>query len=310
VDLTPGRTTVRLSVELDPETRIADEFLAAAHAARGNRPDVEVYRNASVPISLGEIADLDEERFSNKAGSRGLWEPLSFPLQDGIGIFFLEPYDPDRIPVLFVYGAGGSPQNWRYFFDHLDRELYQPWFFFYPTGRRLDEVARWLDEGVALLHDHFTFRRMHVVAHSMGGLVARAFLFKHVRDRGTRYIETFVTLSRPWAGHQAAASGVARSPSVVPAWYDLAPGSEFLSGLFRNSLREYLDPYLLFSFRGSRTPILPASNDGVVSLESQLAPAAQAEALALYGFDDAHMEIVSDPKVFALVERLLRGDDK
>jgi alpha-beta hydrolase superfamily lysophospholipase len=41
---------------------------------------------------------------------------------------------------------------------------------------QLHQTANALNEGVELLHERYGFKRLHVAAHSMGGLVARDFL--------------------------------------------------------------------------------------------------------------------------------------
>ena len=51
--------------------------------------------------------------------------------------------------------------------------------------------------------------------------------------------------------------------------------------------------------------VLPQSNDGAVSVASQLAAEAQADAVRLYGFDLDHVEILSDPKVIGTVYGIL-----
>ena len=71
----------------------------------------EIISRLNIPVALGDIANLSEARFSSAHGEEGLWKPSDFPISSGIGIYFLEEYDPNRIPVLFVYGAGGSPQD-------------------------------------------------------------------------------------------------------------------------------------------------------------------------------------------------------
>jgi hypothetical protein len=61
-----------------------------------------------LPVWVGEVTDLGDERFSAESGSMGLWQPFEFLANVGIGVFLLEPYDAKRIPVLFVSGAGGN----------------------------------------------------------------------------------------------------------------------------------------------------------------------------------------------------------
>lgn len=300
-----GSRVTRVGGMLAPDVVIPPDMVAAADDLRGDRTLDDVVRGGSIPIALGEVVDLDEPRFSATQGDRGYWEPASFPIQHGVGIFFLEEYDPDRIPVLVVYGARGCPQHWRAFFERLRGTRYQPWFFFYPTGRRLAETGAWLDRGLARLHEHYQFERFHVVGHSMGGLVARAFLLAHVRTRETPQVGAFVSISTPWGGHAAARAGVRQAPVVIPSWVDLAPGSRFLDGLFAEPLADRIEHHLLFGYRGSGAIMVPTSNDGVVGVASQLTPAAQADAAGVYGFDQTHGGMLSDPAVLDRVVRIL-----
>ena len=49
----------------------------------------------------GAIVDLDDERFSEAHGREGFWEGLSFYKKYGGNVYFLEAYDPKKIPILF-----------------------------------------------------------------------------------------------------------------------------------------------------------------------------------------------------------------
>ena len=51
----------------------------------------------------------------------------------------VEPYDPNKIPVLMVHGLWSSPMTWMEMFNDLlaypdIRSNYQFWFYLYPTG--------------------------------------------------------------------------------------------------------------------------------------------------------------------------------
>jgi hypothetical protein len=55
------------------------------------------------------------------------------------GLYMLEPYDPDRIPVIFVHGLLSIPQMWvptitAVQSDAVLHNRYQFWVFAYPTG--------------------------------------------------------------------------------------------------------------------------------------------------------------------------------
>lgn len=296
----------RVEGSLSDRTRLPGDMLAAAREYKGARTAQEAARGWSIPVHLGTIADLDDPKFSSERGSRGYWEPASYPIETGLGIFFLEEYDPNRIPVLFVYGAAGSPQDWRTFFNRIDRRKYQPWFLHYPTGRRLDELGSSLNRGVELLQNYYGFRRLHVVAHSMGGLVSRDFILKNRAD-GNRYIDKFVTISTPWGGQEFAKSGVKRAPSVIPSWHDMVPGSDFQKDVFRRHLRGDVDHLLLYGHRAKRSMILPTENDGTVSVESETAPDAVEDAIEVIGYDEDHVSILSNDDVIRRTFRHLEG---
>ena len=124
---------------------------------------------------------------------------------------------------------------------------------------------------------------------------------------GNRYIISLVTISSPFGGHEAAEMGVKRAPSVVPSWRDMAAGSSYQRGLFRQPLKGRVPHHIIFSYRGKRSYVIPKSNDGTVSVASQLKPEAQADAASVHGFDEDHVSILSNHDVIELVERLLGG---
>jgi len=300
VAIDPEQRKGRAEGRLSSSTKLPEGLVKAAREFKGQRSVEEAASGYRIPIDLGTIANLDDSKFSSKSGEQGLWEPSSFPQNSGIGIYFLERYNPNKTPVLFVYGAAGSPQDWRTFFNKIDRRKYQPWFYFYPSGRRLGEMGTALNNGVKILQAHYGFQRMHVVAHSMGGLVSRSFVTQNLNE-GHRYIAKYATISTPWAGHKFAEMGVEHSPEVVPSWRDMVPGSDLQKEVFRTKLRGRIPHLLLYSHKASRSLVLPPENDGTVAVESQLSPPAVKDAVKVHGFDDTHVGILSDDEVIKLV---------
>ncbi len=269
-------------------------------------PDLGKRASKDLPaISLGEVVSLDDPRFSAANGKLGLWQPVEFLFKVGGGYYFLEPFDEHKIPVLFVHGAGGEPGYFRDLVAHLDHRRFQPWLLYYPSGLDLDATARgaarWM--GVLAGRNHFT--RLVVVAHSMGGLVARAMINDMVTNGDGGLVALFVSLSTPWNGHSGAAYGL-DAPVVMPMWTDMAPGSDFLRRLFATPLPKGCPYDLLFSYRG-RSLVEGRANDGVVELSSELAPAAQAAAARIYGFDETHMSILASPEVARTLDAVLDG---
>lgn len=253
----------------------------------------------------GAIADLDAPVFSAQFARTGYWTPTEFFRHAGGNIYFLEKYDPARIPVLFVHGVGGSPQDWRYFFDHLDRKRYQAWFFYYPSGAALDSVSYLLYWKLINLQRQHHFERIVLTAHSMGGLVVRNFLSDHGAQLPAE--TTFVSLSTPWGGDAMADQGVAYSPAVVPSWNDMQANGRFIRTLYRRPLPGKIDYYLFFGHAGRYSLLRSANTDGAITLASELRPEAQAEARMIHGFDEDHTSILRSPQVFARYAAVLEA---
>jgi len=96
------------------------------------------------------------------------------------GLYFLQPYDPDRIPVVFVHGLISTPFDWVQTINGLlaDPEIrrhYQFWVFAYPTGNPVLYSALRLREELARVDKLYPNHKSYVlVGHSMGGLLSQA----------------------------------------------------------------------------------------------------------------------------------------
>ncbi len=221
-------------------------------------------------------------------------------------IFALEPCDPARPAVLFVHGANGSPNDWRSFAERLDRSRYQALFFAYPPHASVDEAARRLHAKLLDLQRRHGCAPVVLTAHSLGGLVVRAFLLEH----GAAFPQAtlFVSLSTPWAGEPLAGLGVRLAPMRSPAWADLVPGSRTLRRLFASPLPQHVRHVLFFSHKGGYS-ILPGNRDGAVTLASQLDQRAQREAVLVVGFDEDHEGILESEQVFESYAAVLGAYD-
>jgi pimeloyl-ACP methyl ester carboxylesterase len=256
---------------------------------------------------IGDQTTLDNALFSEEQAQKGLWQPYAFMIDGGAGIHFLEEYDSDRIPVLFVHGINGTPRNFTTLIEDLDRSRYQAWFFSYPSGLRLYDIADGLFQFMELLERRYDFDELHMVAHSMGGLVSRGTVNMCVQKKTCDYLRSYTTLSTPWDGVASAKSGVEWAPTVVPVWRDIDPDSEYVTTLFDTPLPDGLPYQLLFGFK--QTSIFGSgSGDGVIKLTSQLRNAAQDQAFTVRGYDEGHLSILSSDLVIAKVYEILNAN--
>ncbi len=53
-------------------------------------------------VHFGEIVKINDPRFSIENAKIGLWEPFRFINEVGWGIFFMEPYNPKKIPMQLI----------------------------------------------------------------------------------------------------------------------------------------------------------------------------------------------------------------
>jgi pimeloyl-ACP methyl ester carboxylesterase len=296
IDAVPGSSQGELNIVLEGPLEVSlNELLNPA----GGPVQLPPFKR-----NVGVLTTLDDERFSEENGKKGLWEPFAFVYEVEGGLFFLEEYSPSRIPILFVHGAGGNPRNFEYIVSNLDRSTFQPWLFFYPSGIRLVRIGEYLNELVLELHHRYRFDRLYVVAHSMGGLVSRSFINQNAARDRSEFLSLFVTIATPWRGVDSAALGVKYSPAVVPSWRDMEPDSEFLATIFAEPLPPQMSSYLLFGHKGGRNPFTEA-DDGSVAVSSMLDIRAQTEATKVYGFDEDHVSILSSELMMEKLEEIL-----
>jgi hypothetical protein len=247
----------------------------------------------------GTLVTWNDPRFALQVGPAGMWTPLETYKEYGAGVFFFEPYDPARLPVVFVHGNSGTAYDFKTIIEKLDRTRFQPWVFQYPSGFRLELISDFLVRTLDELQALYKFDRYAIVAHSMGGLVSRAAVNKIVKRDETPPIMLFVTISTPWEGHEAAKTGAQYSPVVLPVWLDMVPGSPYLSHLLETQLPATVPYYLIYGYEGG------AGTDGTVSLRSVLKLEAQDQSVRTTGFPDDHKGILQSGEVIDRLNALL-----
>ncbi len=105
--------------------------------------------------------------------------------QDPAELFFVEPYQSNKIPVVFVHGLLSSPDAWANILNELRTypdivDTYQFWAFKYATGAPFVRSAAELRSYLNLVLERYdcsgtndNLRRAVLVGHSMGGLISK-----------------------------------------------------------------------------------------------------------------------------------------
>ena len=244
----------------------------------------------------GKIKKIYDEMFYPDKAASGWWTPSSFMKEYGANIYFIEAYDPKKIPVLFIHGAKGSPQDWVYFLIRLDRNRYQPWFFYYPSGMRLSLSSKILYEKLAELQKKFGFPVICITAHSMGGIVARAMLTDHNFSKSTHFVKLYISLATPWTGYMSADTGMAYSFKKLPSWYDLGRTSSFIKRVVGIKLPPHVSYYLFYGKQDQ------------VSKGTAIDERVFSEAKEHVGFQCDHQTILSDRDVYDQYKEILKKE--
>jgi pimeloyl-ACP methyl ester carboxylesterase len=182
----------------------------------GNNATLALRRPAKQPTASveGKVRPLE----ANFSAPISYYQPPGNPLLIGLmgalraahyekktGLYFLQPYDPDRIPVVFVHGLISTPFDWVKTINGLQadpeiRKRYQFWVFAYPTGNPVLYSALRLREELARVDKVYPNHKDYVlVGHSMGGLLSQAQVTNMTRadwekTLGAPAMEIFATL--------------------------------------------------------------------------------------------------------------------
>lgn len=250
----------------------------------------------------GALRSLEDPIFDTNVATLGMYDPASFLEYAPTMFYALEEDQSHKIPVVFVHGINDSPRRFKTIIANLDRDRYKPWFFYYPSGGDLDQLADlfyniFISGKVILLDD----MPLIVIAHSMGGLIVRESLNNYEGLDKENKLKLFVSIASPLGGHPEAKSGVERGLIVLPAWRDLDPSSQFIQNLYSIPLPKFVKHHLFYAYRNSDTLKLGENSDGVVPLSSQLHPSAQQQSSKQRGFKSGHADILNDPKMIEVL---------
>lgn len=265
-----------------------------------NKPLKKLLNIKIVLSETGKVVSLSDKRFSKESAKMGMWQPIRFFMARNTGLYFLTPYDANKIPVVFVHGMDSTALDFKPLIDKLDNSKYQAWVLNYPSAVSLPLISKGLANMIHKEMVENKVKNIHIVAHSMGGLVVEDYLNQCAEGNNCQNILSFTSISSPFSGVASAKSGVEYSPVVMPAWRDLNPESEFIRTLFNE--RSNKPPHLLLFGYDGKGAINVESNDGVIDLSSQLRQEAQQQATKVMGFNEGHVSILSSDTIYQEIE--------
>jgi len=195
------------------------------------------------------------------------------------------PASPARCPVLLLHGIGCNGGVWTGMRAFLAREGVGPVYAmsYGPPLITIPATAPQIAAKVAQIERDTGATSVVMVAHSMGGLVARSYL----RAYGPSHVKRLVTIGTPYAGSMHAR--LMRGASLV----DMRPGSPYLAALAQPTDSEKAVPTVsIWSWHDTMvtpqdSPRLPYGDNVVIAKV-------------------AHNALISDPGVQRLVAEQIR----
>jgi pimeloyl-ACP methyl ester carboxylesterase len=185
----PRRSLVDGQLSGQLELYSADDALRVT--IDGREVPLEFETTSSLALSLQDSPIWDFELAGFRSGDLGILRRQNIP----DGLVMTRPYRRGRIPVVLVHGTASSPARWTELINELENdpqiwERFQIWLFIYNTGNPVPLSGGLLREALvdtlAELDPNGedpALRRMVVIGHSQGGLLAKLTAV----DSGTRF---------------------------------------------------------------------------------------------------------------------------
>jgi uncharacterized membrane protein YdjX (TVP38/TMEM64 family)/pimeloyl-ACP methyl ester carboxylesterase len=197
------------------------------------------------------------EFLSRKKGT-GMWQlmkamyrEINYEVQVNNDIVKRQTFDPDKTPVLLLYGFFSSRRAVTVLERMLTSRGHQVLSFnlgglmgtFFT--RDILETANFIDYKIKRQIERHGFKKIHIVAHSKGGMVA---LWWALKLGGAKYCDKIVTMGTPFKGSRLTYLALVTPLGLL--WRDMGqmrPGSMFLKSLRAAEVPDNLEIYCLHS---------------------------------------------------------------
>jgi len=211
-------------------------------------------------FSLGILVPLIGFEFLSRKKGTGMWQlmkamyrEITYEVQVNNEIVRRQTFDPNQPPVLLLYGFFSSRRAVTVLERMLTAKGHQVMSFnlggllgtFFT--RDILETANFIDYKIKRQLERHGFKKVRIVAHSKGGLVA---LWWVLKLGGHRYCDKVVTMGTPFAGSRLTYLALVTPLGLL--WRDMGqmrPGSMLLRSLHDTEVPEDVTVYCLNSER-------------------------------------------------------------
>jgi triacylglycerol lipase len=212
---------------------------------------------ALAPLLIYEI-------FERKKGSslwnrvRNMYREFVFEIRANNEIVHRQTYSKEKIPVILLYGFFSSRRSLTVLERILQARGFQVMSFnlgglfgvFFTRG--ISETARFIDTKIRRQIHRHDFKKVHIVAHSKGGLVAMWWLLKL---GGHRVCDKLITMGTPFKGSWLTYLAIISPLGFFwPDVWQMRPGSSFLKDLHGTTVPRSLRVHCLYSLKDRVTP--------------------------------------------------------
>ncbi len=176
-----------------------------------------------------------------------------------------DPSSPSAIdtPVLLVHGYGANKSNWLFIARYLEQAGFGRVHAlnYNPFTADIPQLAAQCAERAEELKAHFGVDRIHVIGHSLGGIIARY----AVQIDGLAGVDVCASIASPHGGVRLAAYGTSLAAlSPFSTGLQLRPGSSVMT-MLRSSARPL--PTRFVAYYSNLDLIVPASRAMIVEPE-------------------------------------------
>ncbi|MCX7619442.1 MAG: alpha/beta fold hydrolase [Acidimicrobiales bacterium] len=226
----------------------------------------------------------------------GMW-PLGFGYRGRAD--FPDPADPAPVPtpVLLVHGFGANKSNWLFVSRYLEQAGFSRLHAinYNPLTADIPRLAELCAERAEDLRSHFGTDRIHIIGHSLGGVVARY----AIQVLGLRAVGVCVTIASPHGGVRLARYGSPLSRlSPLAAGLQLRPDSSVMREL-RSTVRSL--PTRFVAYYSNLDLVVPARR--AMILEPEL------KATNILVKDHGHLSIMLSRRLSASVVDQLGAEE-